>query len=298
MQMRVAVLTQLFSRTNSRLHLSPISTMSSTDYATVFGYHSIPAAVVLAIVYLPLFAWFIRQSIKNTTYVYISLSVFCLIRIVAFILRAMLIASKSLGENLGVFIADEIMFGVGFFALLYSAFTLVLDREIVSEAPPVEYGALQILRNRRLFRIALIVGVVLGIMGTNDSTSSNPSTASSGTNLRRSSLILFLVLTLIQSLQTGLAFTQQSRRAPSRYWADRHGKYILALISLFLVVREVFLVATISNFTRQNEEVLWYPFVALPEVLAVMCYSMSGLVPARADLQAFKSMEYEYGMQP
>ncbi|KAJ6453579.1 hypothetical protein C8R45DRAFT_1192825, partial [Mycena sanguinolenta] len=246
------------------------------------GYHSIPAAVVLAIVYLPLFGWFIRQSIKNTTYVYISLTVFCLIRVVAFILRAMLIASKSLGENLGVFIADEIMFGVGFFALLYSAFTLVLDREIVSGAPPVEYGALRILRNRRLFRILLIVGVVLGIMGTNDSTSSNPSTASSGATLRRASLILFLVLTLIQALQTGLAFTQQSRRGA--YLADRHGKYVLALISLFLVVREVFLVGTIGNLARQNEEILWYPFVALPEVLAVMCYSMSGLVPARADL--------------
>jgi hypothetical protein len=50
------------------------------------------------------------------------------VRVVAFALRAILINSKSLGENLNVFIADEIMFGVGFFALLYSAFTLVLDR--------------------------------------------------------------------------------------------------------------------------------------------------------------------------
>jgi hypothetical protein len=47
---------------------------------------------------------------------------------VAFAMRAILIGSKSLGENLSVFIADEVMFSVGFFALLYSAFTLVLDR--------------------------------------------------------------------------------------------------------------------------------------------------------------------------
>jgi hypothetical protein len=124
--------------------------MSSTDYATAFGFHSIPAAVILTLVYLPLFLWFIRQSIKNTTYVYISLSVFCLsespllifvslaitlleslVRVVAFIMRAMLIGSKSLGQNLNVFIADEIMFGVGFFALLYSAYTLVLDRFVL-----------------------------------------------------------------------------------------------------------------------------------------------------------------------
>jgi hypothetical protein len=50
------------------------------------------------------------------------------VRVVAFALRAILIGSRSLGKNLNVFIADEVMFGVGFFALLYSAFTLVLDR--------------------------------------------------------------------------------------------------------------------------------------------------------------------------
>ncbi|KAJ7243577.1 hypothetical protein B0H12DRAFT_1310977 [Mycena haematopus] len=270
--------------------------MSSTDYATDFGYHSIPAAVILALVYLPLFGWFIRQSIKNTTYVYISLSVFCLMRVVAFVLRAMLISSKSLGENEGVFIADEIMFGVGFFALLYSAFTLVLDREIASGAAPVEYVPLRILRDRRLFRVALIIGVVLGVMGINDSTSSNPSKAASGVNLHRASTILFLALTGIQAVQTGLAFTQQSREVPSRYLGDRHGKFILGLISLFLIVREVFLAVTINNSARQNEEILWYPFVALPEVLAVMCYSISGLVPARAELK--KRTEFEYGLQP
>lgn len=56
-------------------------------------------------------------------------------------------------------------------------------------------------------------------------------------------------------------------------------------------MREVFLVATISNAARQNEELLWYPFVALPEVLAVVCYSISGLVPARSEL---KKQQFEY----
>ncbi|KAF8189111.1 hypothetical protein K438DRAFT_1763860 [Mycena galopus ATCC 62051] len=259
-------------------------TSTGTDYAAAFGYYSTAAAVVFAIVYFPLFLWFIRQSIKNTTYVYISLTIFCLLRVVAFILRAMLINSKSLGENLNIFIADEIIFGVGFFALLYSAYTLVLDREIASGALPVQYTPLRIMRNRRFFRVVLLVGVVLGVMGTTDATSDNASTAAVGANLHRASTILFLVLTLVQALQTALAFTQ-TRRVPSRYLGDRHGKEILAVISLLLVIREVFLVATISNSARQDEEMLWYPFVALPEVLVVMCYSISGLVPAREDLQ-------------
>jgi len=265
---------------------------TSTDYASAFGFHSTVAAVVFAVVYLPLFLWFIRQSIKNTTYVYISLTVFCLMRVVAFALRAILIRSKSLGENLNVFIADEVMFGVGFFALLYSAYTLVLDRGIASGVASVDQLPLKIMRNRRLFRIVLLVGVVLGVMGTTDATSSDPSKAASGANLRRASTILFLVLTLIQALQTVLAFMGQGSGSSSRYFGDRHGSYILGLISLFLIVREVFLVATISNSARQNEELLWYPLVALPEVLAVMCYSISGLVPARADLQ--KRPEFEY----
>jgi hypothetical protein len=75
--------------------------------------------------------------------------------------------------------------------------------------------------------------------------------------------------------------------ASSRHLAfgDRHGNYILCLISLFLIVREVFLVATLGDLARQNEELFWYPFVALPEVLAVACYSISGLVPPRSELK-------------
>ncbi|KAJ6588100.1 hypothetical protein B0H19DRAFT_1205772 [Mycena capillaripes] len=266
--------------------------MTSIDYATAFGFHSLGAAVIFALVYLPLFLWFIRQSIKNTTYVYISLTVFCLMRVTAFTLRAILIGSKSLGKNLDVFIADQIIFGVGFFALLYSAFTLVLDREIASGAVATEYLPLKLMRDRRLFRLVLMVGVVLGVVGISDATSSDPDKAATGANLRRASTILFVVLTLIQAVQTALTFTASRMRPASRRFGDRHGKYILGLISLFLVVREVFLVATIGNTTRQNEEVLWYPFVALPEVLAVVCYSISGLVPARSELK--KQTEFEY----
>jgi hypothetical protein len=54
-----------------------------------------------------------------------------------------------------------------------------------------------------------------------------------------------------------------------------------------MLVREVFLIATL-NSTKQNQESLWYPLVALPELLAVGCYSVSGLVPTRAALKAAK----------
>jgi hypothetical protein len=40
--------------------------------------------------------------------------------------------STSAGSNLNLFIADQVLFGVVFFALLYSAYTLVLDRFVPS----------------------------------------------------------------------------------------------------------------------------------------------------------------------
>ncbi|KAJ7766351.1 hypothetical protein DFH07DRAFT_737316 [Mycena maculata] len=270
--------------------------MSSTDYATDFGYHSVLAAVVFALVYLPIFLWFVFQSVKNTTYVYISLSVFCLMRVAAFGLRAVLIKSTSLGENLNVFIADEVMFGVGFFALLYSAFTLVLDREIMSGAGPTNNLPLKIMRDRRMFRVVLIIGIALGVMGISDSTSSNPSKASSGVTLHRASTIIFLVLTGIQALQTALMF-QTTRRTSYAHlsFGDRHGNFILVLISIFLLVREVFMTATINNAGRQDEELLWYPFIAVPEVLAVICYAVPGLVPARSELKKLQA-DAEYAL--
>lgn len=115
------------------------------NYAHFFGVESIAGAVIFAIAYLPLFAWFLLQSVRRPTYVYGVLTIFCAsefctftpfffrtnvasVRIAAFTIRAVLAGSESAGETLGLFIADQILFGVGFFGLLYSAYTLVLDR--------------------------------------------------------------------------------------------------------------------------------------------------------------------------
>jgi hypothetical protein len=53
------------------------------------------------------------------------------VRIAAFTLRAILISNNSVGQNKNVFIADEVLSAVGFFSLLYSAYTLVLDMSVV-----------------------------------------------------------------------------------------------------------------------------------------------------------------------
>ncbi|KAJ7612332.1 hypothetical protein DFH06DRAFT_1243643 [Mycena polygramma] len=264
--------------------------MSSINYAAAFGINSVAAAVIFAVLYLPFGLWFVRQSIKNTTYVYIIMTLFCTMRFTAYIIRAVLASSSTQGSNLSLFIADQVLFGVGFFALLYSAYTLVLDRDVLAGGG--KRGgllSLNILDNSNLFRMILSATVAIGIVATIDISSSNPSAVSTGKTLRKASIALFFALTVIQAIQTAWYFKEQDySKSSGRAWGDRNGRYLLCLISLLMLVREVFFIATLNNSTRQNEEQLWYPLVALPEFLAVICYSISGLVPTRAALKLAK----------
>jgi hypothetical protein len=51
-----------------------------------------------------------------------------IVRVTAFTLRAVLAGKESAGENLNLLIATQVLYSVGFFGLIYSAYTLVLDR--------------------------------------------------------------------------------------------------------------------------------------------------------------------------
>ena len=50
------------------------------------------------------------------------------VRIVSFAMRAVLAKSESAGENFDLVLAQQIVYGVGFFGILYSAYIMVLDR--------------------------------------------------------------------------------------------------------------------------------------------------------------------------
>ena len=64
----------------------------------------------------------------------------------------------------------------------------------------------------------------------------------------------------------------------------RYGNYILLIISLLLVIRETFTIAIVTNPAKLYNEHFWYPFIALPEILAVMLYTTPRLVPRRDEL--------------
>ena len=104
-------------------------------------------------------------------------------------MRAALAGSESAGENVNVVVAQMVIYNVGFSGLLYSAYTLVLDRYALRSSSQTSShswisryrdlltsyqgnesrGPLGILKsiitNRILVRMAVTAAIVLGIVG-------------------------------------------------------------------------------------------------------------------------------------
>ncbi|KIK50247.1 hypothetical protein GYMLUDRAFT_51325 [Collybiopsis luxurians FD-317 M1] len=215
------------------------------------------------------------------------MTLFCIIRVAAFIMRAVSLNIESAGENLGLFIATEVLLQTGFFGLLYSIYTLVVDRlELCGSSPlpiPIIGRLLELFKKRRLFRIALIIPVALSIASIN--IISNDPTSSNGAALRKGAALLFLVLTALQVLQTVVLIRaeregQDTLRYYSSSFGAKHASLIFGLIAILLLIREVFSVATISNLAQANNEHFWYPLVALPELLCATLYTIPGVIPS------------------
>jgi len=259
------------------------------NYAKGFGIESVAGAVIFAIVYVPLVLFYIRQSIARPTYVYIVLSIFCAVRIAAFVLRALLAGVATDGQNINLLLTFEILYNVGFFGLLYSAYTLVMDRGLLSDAPLPDGPISRITRRRQLFRIALMAAVAVGITGAIESaTGSTTKTVNLGNTLRKVAVYIFLALSILVAFQTILLVRSESQygthKVSNGSFGATHGIHILCLISLLLLAREAFFTATSNNTAKQNDENLWYPLAALTELVAVVLFAAPGLVPSRADL--------------
>ncbi|KAF8963766.1 hypothetical protein BDZ97DRAFT_975361 [Flammula alnicola] len=257
------------------------------NFAKALGFNSEGAAVVFAILYAPLLGWYVRQSFVRPTSVHFALVFFCTIRLAAFAIRAALISLDSAGRNINVLIADEILFGVGYFSLLYSAYTLVLDLEIIAGRPESNNPIIRLTKNRQLFRLPLTVAVALGIAAA---ASNNGAESTSNQALHKASTIIFLLLTILQAFQTTILTRMEieghgKERRDNESFGERHAMSILLLVSVLLLVREVFVTATVNNTFKQNNEHFWYPLMALPEILVALLFATRGLVPRRGELQ-------------
>jgi len=278
---------------------------------------SFAAAIVFIVLYAILTLWLLFKLIKHPSRVFMALLLFTFLRIIAFIMRAAFVRSNNPGSRLRLFRADQIFFEVGYFALLYAAYHLLLKLEKLHQSRT--YGSRNpVVGNnvtgntltgttaantgtrrgdgsmnralRWIFRFLTLVAVILGIAGYSK-LREDGTTSSKYNALRKASTILFLVLTawlffsILNYIRRKRSYGQSSADINHRTTGARHDLPIITLISLLLLIRQSFATATMmsSRFNKRFNDRLWYPLVALPEILAVLLFLVPGLVPRRRD---------------
>jgi len=261
-----------------------MSTSNTINYASFLGIHSEEAAILFAALYAVCLPYYIFRSWNNRTYVLIFLTIFCLLRVITFAMRAAL-ATIS-GDNINLLVTELVFYGIGFFGLLLSAFILVNNRLRLTGVQPSRNLIARISSEQRLFRLILAVAVGLGIAASTMLTpGSSPSSFQRGKELRTASTVLFLVLCCALGLHTLFVIRveqevgETSKPGP---FGRRHGAlFLLAIIALFLV-KEIYLVVTLSQISPN--ETLFYCLAVLPEFIAVLLFAIPGLVPGKEEV--------------
>ncbi|KAH7918265.1 hypothetical protein BV22DRAFT_1134715 [Leucogyrophana mollusca] len=165
------------------------STVTYGTYAEYLEIHSLAGAVIFAILYLPVLAFFVTKAFARPTYVYIILCLFATIRVTAFILRAILTRVYADQINLSFFLAYEIIYNVGFFGLLYSTYILGADRDAFARNDNI---ISRIIQKRFLFRLCLMAAVAIGITGAVQSSSGgSTSSVNTGNTPRKVGIYIF-----------------------------------------------------------------------------------------------------------
>lgn len=143
--------------------------------------------------------------------------------------------------------------------------------------------------------VAVVTGIAAWVCGSQRNWSA--------VGLQEASVNIFLVATVLLAIQTGfqvhgeraalgkpspfpfLIYTQRftftfhsgrdsSQGAPRKAYE----MYIPCLIAILLLIRGIYRTITISISADQSDAI-WYPLGALPELLAVFLFAVTGLVP-------------------
>jgi len=255
------------------------------NYAKALLINSFPLALVFTLIYVPLLGIFVFKAVRNSTYVLWITAFFCQVRIVAFAMRAALAKIESAGENFDLVLAQQIIYGVGFFGILYSAYIMVLDREII-KGTTGRSPLSRITGNRHLIRLALAAAVALSITGAvQASTGSTQSTIDLGKHLKTIATVMFLVIAALLVVHTLFSVFAERRSSDEKVHSSLapHGLHILLVVGLLLLVRELFYIVTINKKTQYQEQ-LFYPFAACTELAAVLLFLVPGLTPLKREV--------------
>jgi len=255
-----------------------------TNHAREFGIESFPASLTFTLIYVALLFIYIFRAMRNSTYVLWITALFCQIRIVSFAMRTALIKNERAAQNFDLVLAEQVIYGIGFFGVLYSTYTMVLDREIIKGTSG--RGALSKVSGSRFFiRLCLFAAVGLGISGAIQAgVGTKQSTIDLGKKLRIVAAVIFFLITLLLVVHTALSISVESKLDEKDHSSlAPYGLHLLLVIANILLVREVFLLAT-TNKDEQFKEHLWYPFAAGTELAAIVFFLVPGIVPQKAEL--------------
>ncbi|KAF9047225.1 hypothetical protein BDP27DRAFT_1346215 [Rhodocollybia butyracea] len=190
--------------------------------------------------------------------------IFCLYRLVVFIIQAILTrtASVHIKDIIALIVADEALFSIGFVTLLYVAFC---------EPHPYQFF--------------LFAAVLCELVGINSHWGSTTGTLSSTSNWVKASILIIFLATLIQVFHT-VNLIWLCRRAPqkpehlnpnspsasSSTLGSTCTTLILSTTSILLLIRGI--TSLVITFQVQNDPIIWYTLIALPELLCVVLYAV------------------------
>ncbi|KAJ7667461.1 hypothetical protein DFH06DRAFT_983298 [Mycena polygramma] len=267
----------------------------ATNYAQIIGIKSKWAPIVFAVIYGVVMFWYIAQAFRRRASVFLWLALFSALRVVSFSLRATMASNHhNAAFNRKMAIAYEILYNMGFFSLLISAHRLLNDRRKMSKAQ--RGGGLHRRVGRfhkgRIIELLLLLCVILGAVGIAYSFGTDSGRVRLGNELNDAATYIFLAVTVIILLLTffGIHLERSSatRQAVPSSIGNTKELLILFLITILLFLRILFTASTIGNSvkqTAQGNERLWYPLIALAELLVVLLFLAPGLVPLRALLK-------------
>jgi len=254
-----------------------------TNYETLFQISNNWAPIVFAVLYFILFWGFIFMSIRTRTGVYDWLAFFALIRVAAFALRATLVMSTTARTMDGVGISYAVLYNVGFFALLLGVYNLIHDRERLARLHRFSRISHWFHRGRIMhillfFAVAFgTAGYVIALLGVR---------VQLGVDFEHVMTYLFVAVAGVTFLLwIALAWLESRVRAGAIAPIGYPGHHLVLLaISLLLLVHAIFFTVTVHQVDQptQNNETLWYPLAALPELLACILLLVPGLVIPRA----------------
>ncbi|KAH8798497.1 hypothetical protein DL96DRAFT_1639566 [Flagelloscypha sp. PMI_526] len=250
--------------------MSSATSPSSPNFAQLGGFHSLVAANIFAALYVLLSGWFIFGFIRHQTRVTATMGIFSLARCAAFVIRALMIEGQG-DTSRGLFTAVQVLFNVGFFAIIGGAFEAIIVA--MEKRPDTHRPSLEklILQRQRIIRLVLTAALALSIVATVKTVEGDLGAST----LATISSIIFVIVTV------WVTFTSWINLQNAHSGAQKQMSMLLVGISLLLVARQMFMAVTVSNASVRLNEAYWYPFSEIPALFAVSGFAAVGIVKAK-----------------